>query len=400
MTSVQNADSRKKILGRLIAEIANKGRAWTPDETRRMREYAVEISALESEIRGGLADKYDAAFNDYLRRGYQRMSAENLKVAAEYRTATVGVEGVAGAAYPGSSSGFFAPASFMHEVTAASMAAGPMLANCRVIDTPSATPMGFPQDEDTTISAELITEGSLVDTQDVTIKQTILGGFKVSSKIVKVSREMVEDSAFPLDAYLAEKFGIRIARLLEPKFISGAGTTEPLGLTSILSSSYTALGTSPNDGGASRPASIGTNDVAALFGYLDFSYKQNDSCAWLFHPNTLTTMRQTLNKYGSPVFWTLENTVPTLHGKKVLEAPALDQLQASPSSPVVTKNVCLFGALNRYVCRRSDAIIVRMDTRFAELGQVAYVMHHRVDANLVDGAASGNRAVVLMTTQY
>src|SRR4029077_2502028 len=166
-----------------------------------------ELRELDVVIRGSLEERASAAFVKYLRKG-EHMDPQEFRTLQEYR-ATLGSEN-GGAAYPGSTAGFFTPVSFQHSVTAASKFAGPMLTNATVVDTPKGAPMPFPQDDDTTVSGEAVSENSQTTAQDVTVKETVLGAYKYSSKIVKVSNEALEDTAFDVTDYLSGKFGIRL----------------------------------------------------------------------------------------------------------------------------------------------------------------------------------------------
>ena len=51
--------------------------------------------------------------------------------------------------------------------------------------------------------------------------------------------ELAQDAGFDFPAYIAGRFGVRIGRLANAKFTTGAGTTESFGFLSRASSAVT-----------------------------------------------------------------------------------------------------------------------------------------------------------------
>jgi HK97 family phage major capsid protein len=64
----------------------------------------------------------------------------------------------------------------------------------------------------------------------------------------------------------------------------------------------------------------------------------------------------------------------------------MDQLPVNPSSPPATRKTVLFGDFSKYVVRRVTPIIQRLEERFIDFGQYSYIMHQRLDGNLIDGS--------------
>jgi len=93
--------------------------------------------------------------------------------------------------------------------------------------------------------------------QDVTIGQIILGAYKFSTKMVKVSIELIQDSAFSLEEFLKQQFAIRLGRYTNKLFTTGSGSSQPNGL---LGSSGTNVATVGVGDGASY-ATIGNDNA-------------------------------------------------------------------------------------------------------------------------------------------
>jgi HK97 family phage major capsid protein len=130
-----------------------------------------------------------------------------------YRDLSVG----SGAAYPGSTGGYFIAPLFVAKVEAAMKFYSRLFALANVVDTQTGAPQGYPQDNDATIAGEMVAEFSQTNEQDVLISLTTLKSFKFGSRITKVSMELLQDAGFPLDDYLADRFAIRLARAMNPR---------------------------------------------------------------------------------------------------------------------------------------------------------------------------------------
>jgi hypothetical protein len=78
-------------------------------------------------------------------------------------------------------------------------------------------------------TAAWLAESGSFTPSDETFAQLSLGAYKASTKII-VSEELLQDSAFDLEAYLAREFGERLGVLENTAFIKGDGSGKPQGL--------------------------------------------------------------------------------------------------------------------------------------------------------------------------
>jgi HK97 family phage major capsid protein len=53
-----------------------------------------------------------------------------------------------------------------------------------------------------------------------------------------------------------------------------------------------------------------------------------------------------------------------------------------------------FGACKKFVIRRAPLRVQRLEERYAENGQIAFIAFRRVDSNLIDGCAGASIAVL------
>ncbi len=290
---------RREFLARAVqAEVRKAGSgAMSVMAQAKVSLYQDELDVIEFKLGGADQVRYKASFDNYLRVGKRALHTTDLRQLEE--RATIGLEGTpAGGAYPGSSAGFVAPLEYSQDVIAASKYASPMLQVATVDETIGGNIKAFPWVNDTASTASLITESSTLNVQDETSGLTTLAGFKISSGVVKVSFEAVQDSqVYPdLAGFLSRQFGIRFGRYLGQKSTVGVGTTEPTGYVTTASSAGTIVGANGNDGASNSHNSLGTADFQTLQTALDHSYWVD--ATFQVHPTTLAILCGQLDNQG------------------------------------------------------------------------------------------------------
>ena len=325
--------------------------------------------------------KYRQAFRSFLRNGlypdqhgFRGVTDEDRQILLEHRDMGTG----GGNALSGTGGGYFVPVGFVNKVEEAMKWYGDMLNVATIMDTATGQPLPYPTDNDTSNTGAIVAEGSQVTTQDVSIGNIVLGAFKFTTKMVKVSIELLQDSAFDIEPYLANKFGIRLGRILNNKFTVGVGTTEPNGIiTAATSSGQTVIG----DNNATSPdptSQVGYLDLIALEHSVDPAYRRG--AKFMFHDTTLRYIKGLLDKYGRPIWLPglTQNAPDTILGYQYSINNDMATLAAS------AKTVA-FGLLDKYLVRRvKELAVLRLVERFADYGQVAFLGFARYDGNLLD----------------
>jgi HK97 family phage major capsid protein len=347
--------------------------------------------------------EYRAAFNKYLRVGRNELTMED-RATLRHETRDMGTGGQG--AYPGATSGFFVPVGFVREVETAMKYYGPMLNGGRgfptIIETATGQPLPWPTSNDTSITGELIGEGQQVTTADVIIGMVMFNAWKMSSKLVKVSLELMEDSAFDFQEFLIKQFAERIGRAANQYLTTGLGSasSQPYGIipaTLAGGLTVTALGASSNDG-SSAADTIGSDDLTNLEHLIDPLYRPG--AKYMFNDSTLKALKKVKDKYGRPLWQTgVSSGAPdTINGYEYCTTPYMDALQVTPSSPTVTRNTVLFGALEKYTVRRVKQLtVLRLSERFADYGQVAFIGFFRFDGQLLD---AGTHPLAILQSIY
>jgi HK97 family phage major capsid protein len=336
----------------------------------------------EEAVDSGGERRYAKAFRSFLRhglvqgeRGGQPMAAEDRQVflsrQAEARDMGVGT---------GSEGGYIVPQGFVYNVEKAMKFYGQMLEAGDIMETATGQPLPWPLLDDTSISGEQISENNPVNKQDLTLSSQTFGAFKYSTKMIPVSLELAQDSAFDIGAFIEEQFAIRLGRILNNKFTLGAGTTEPQGIvTAATVGVAAAAGSAANTGGSETGAtSIGSNDLFDLEHSVDVAYRTGAS--WMMHDTTLKSLKKILDKYGRPL-WT-----PALAaGQSDLLCGYPYFLNNDMATITASAKTVLFGQMKKYKIRKVMGLrVLRLVERFADYGQIAFLGFARYDGQLLD----------------
>lgn len=283
----------------------------------------------------------------------------------------------------GSLGGYLVPQGYVYQIEEAMKWYGDMVNEgvVTMLNTSTGNDMPFPTDNDTTNTGERVGEGVQVTEQDVTLGSITFKAWKYSTKMVKLSIELIQDSAFDLDSYLKRKFATRLGRILNTDFTVGLGpgSFQPNGVLTAATLGATAVGSSANTGGAETGAtSIGSIDLTELEHSVDPAYRPGSR--FMFHDSTFKKLKEVLDKYGRPLW------------QPGISTAAPDTINGRPFSinndlPIVAtgnKSV-LFGDFTKYNVRRvRELSIVRLSERFADYGQVALLGFARYDGQLMD----------------
>jgi HK97 family phage major capsid protein len=204
-------------------EVENRSHPLTP-------EGPAGTSATRNAVRAanGSADfvhlhEYERAFDSFMRRGVSNMPSEQRTVLdrGEFRDLSIGTN---------TAGGYTVPPGFLQKLTDAMKAFGGMLDAANVIDTDSGQPLVWPTADDTGNVGAILAENTGAPTQDITFGSKTLSAYMYTSKMVKVSYQLLNDSAFDLGAWLPMKFAQRIGRAVNAHFTNGTGGgTQPTG---------------------------------------------------------------------------------------------------------------------------------------------------------------------------
>lgn len=335
----------------------------------RNAEMKKELASVEGEARAA-APKANAkdAFSKYLRHGMGSLSTQERSLINKRGTATqvVGTDSLGG---------FLVPQEFSNELDVATAFTGEVERLAKKLNTASGGLLDYPTLNDTATDANLVSEGSAVTVQDMTFANAQLSAYNYSS-LVKVSQQLLQDSAFDLNAFLVEAMGERIARATNAAFTTGTGSSQPQGIVTGSSLGNTAAGAS----------AITADDILDLIYSIDPSYRNKPGFGLMAHDNIIAAVRAlglgSANDF--PIF------IPSMEAgqpDRIFGVPVYVNNDMQSSIATGTKTM-VAADFSKFVVRNAGGIqMLRLNERFADELEVGFVSWKRSDSKVLDTRA-------------
>ena len=271
----------------------------------------------------------------------------------------------------GSGGGYSVPDEAMRPIVEAMKAFGGMRGVATIVPTASGADLPIPTDNDTGVAGEIITENSTHNDGDIAFGQVVLQSFLYSSKIVKVSRQLLQDSSVDLNAYIGRKLGQRLGRIQNTHFTTGDGSSKPRGIVTASTLGKTAAGA----------AAITYDELVDLMHSVDPAYQAN--AKWMTNFATLAIVRKLKDSSNMPVWAPMANGMPDT----ILGRPYIIN-QDMPAATTGLKSV-LYGDFSNYHIRDAgNVILLRLEERYADALQVGFLAFLRSDGDLVDAGTN------------
>jgi HK97 family phage major capsid protein len=330
------------------------------------------------------------AWERWFRYGYNNLNGEERSALARQQAAVYSGSVINGEAdfrdqsTTTTAGGYTIPQGFSGELQKYIALYGGVRPVARNFPTPSGNDIPWPTVDDTTNSGELLGENQPAGSQDVVFGQVTLKAFKFSSKLVKVSKELLQDSYFNVGDILRDLFVDRLGRITNSYFTTGTGSSEPQGIVTGATLGVTAT--------SGQTGTIIYNDLVDLEHSVDPLYRPN--AKWMFNDSTLKALKKLKDSSGRPLWMGYAESSfgpqvaqPTILGYQYQINQNMANIGTS-GSPVAGNKSILFGDFNRYIVR--DVLnmeLIRLDERYAEYGQVAFLMFMRADGRTLNTAA-------------
>ena len=184
--------------------------------------------------------------------------------------------------------------------------------------------------------------------------------------IIRVTNELLEDSAVDIEAYLAATFADRLAVSEEEAFITGDGADKPLGLIH-----QAKVGSMAESAG-----SLSVEDVLNLIFSVPEKHRRNG--VLLMNDNTLLALYKQCTEQGKNLWLgkTNDGKDDTFFGYRIVRCASMPDA-ASGSMPI------LFGDFKQvYINNNGDRSIKRLDQLFITNDHVGFLMAERVGIKL------------------
>ncbi len=208
-------------------------------------------------------------------------------------------------------------------------------------------------------------ESGLYTESDDSFGLISLGAYKLGTAI-KVSDELLNDSVFDLEGYIATEFTRRIGAKEEEAFLVGDGTKKPTGVFVSAENSVTTSGTS-----------ITFDDVMDLYYSLRVPYRKN--AVWLLNDTTVKALRKVKDGNGNYIW---QPSVQAGEPDTILNRPYYTS-NFVPDLAAGNK-VMAFGDFSYYwIADRQGRSFKRLNELYAANGQVGFLASQRVDGKLI-----------------
>ncbi len=364
-----------------------------------LAERAAELEEIDRSKRPGAGDKREAkkqedvdpkvaqrdAFSSFLRFGFGGLSEEHRQVirdqSKQIRAIVGDTEARAQGVATAGAGGALVPEDYMAEIIMAMADYGPMndASVVRLVNTSTGADLPWPTDDDTANKGALIAENTQVTEQDVTLSSKTLEAYKYTTKLIRVSNELLQDSAFDMDSYLQDKMTERVGRILNQHFTTGTGSSQPNGIVTASTAGVEAA----------SATTLTADELIDLEHSVDPAYRRSPSCRFMFNDTTFKVIRKLKDGDGNYLWQAADiraGAPSTILGYPFSINQDMDSF--GDSSPATDNRPVIFGDFNKYVVRMVKALAVRrLAERYADFDQVGFVGFMRADAELMDTAA-------------
>jgi len=217
-------------------------------------------------------------------------------------------------------------------------------------------------------TAQWTAENAAYTESDPTFAQKTIDAFKLTD-LAKVSNELLQDSMFDIEAYLAAEISRAFGVAEEEAFCVGNGTGKPTG---VFTASGGQLGVT-----ATSASAITVDNVIDLIYSLKSAYRRN--AVFLMNDVTVSALRKLKDNNGA-YLW--QPSVQAGQPDRLLGYP----LNTSPYAPVVAANALpiAFGDFSNYwIADRMGRTVQRLNELYAGNGQVGFIATERVDGKVI-----------------
>lgn len=224
----------------------------------------------------------------------------------------------------------------------------------------------------TSPAAAWIDEGAELKFGEATFKQMLLDAHKLHVAI-KVTEELLYDSAFNLETYITEQFGKALANAEEDAFLNGDGNNKPTGIFH------------ETNGGTflEKVSTIKSDDVINLVHALKRPYRKN--AVFITNDKTIAQIRKFKDSNGAYIW---QPSYQQSEPDKLLGYPIY-------TSAYAPENAIAFGDFSYYnIGDRGARSFKALTELFAGNGMIGYVAKERVDGKLIV-----KEAVQILSTQ-
>lgn len=260
--------------------------------------------------------------------------------------------------------GFLVPEEFENQIITGLEEANVIRSIAKVIQTGSERKIPVAS---THTVAEWTLENGEIHEHTPTFEQKSIDAYKLTD-LVKVSTELLQDSYFDLEEYIAGEFARAFGAAEEEAFCVGTGTGQPTGI-------FTASG--GEVGTTTSGVDISADNLIDLVYALKSPYRRN--AVFLMKDTTVAAVRKLKDQNGAYLWQpSIQAGEPdSLLGYKLYTSPYVPEVKSGSLAVA-------FGDFHNYwIADRMGRTVQRLNELYAGNGQIGFIATQRVDAKVI-----------------
>jgi HK97 family phage major capsid protein len=358
----QNANTEIERLGQ---QIEQEERALQLDTVDRSRVPAPRDEHEEERDEATADERYAEAFDMFVRHGAQDLTTEQRTVlrggfvsGQELRAQGVGTL---------TAGGYLAPKAWRDRIIEAADTIANVAAVADLLQTDSGEAMAWVTEDDTANEGAILAESTQVTEQDMAWGTSELGAYMYTSKLVRVSLQLLQDNAYDAEQRLGTALARRIGRAQNRHFTTGTGTAQPEGIVTNAVVGKT--------GATGQTTTVTYDDLIDLELSVLESYRADGR--YMFSDASLGGLRKLKDANGTYLWQpSLQVGAPnTINGHPYV-------VNNYMPAPAASAKSILFGDFREgFVVRRvRDVQLLRLAERYADFLQVGFLAFNRADS--------------------
>lgn len=315
--------------------------------------------------------RYERTFEKFVRQGLNELDVEERQLLQANFRAQGTTTGGAG--------GYTVPEGFWAKVTETMKFFGGVLGYVEEITTEAGNDLPWPTNNDTGNTGAILAENTQITEQDVTFGVKTLGAYTYTSKLIRVSLQLLQDSGVDIEGFLSRRIGERLGRIANTHLTTGTGSSQPQGfITGATVGKTTANSTA-----------ITYDELIDLIHSVDVAYRTNGA-RFEMNDAVVAYVRKIRDDSGGagigrPIW---EPSVQVGQPDSLL-GYAVTVNNDMAATITATDKTIAFGDFNAaYVARRvNGGQVMRLAERYADYLQVGFFGFQRLDGLVQDASA-------------
>lgn len=275
--------------------------------------------------------------------------------------------------------GFLAPPEFVQDIIKGVQLISPIRSIANVRST-SRRSINYPVRSGVFAASWIGETATRTETQGLTYSMEEIPTYEMYAEVI-VSEQDLEDSAFDLEAEIRDNAAEQLAKAEGAAFVAGTSVKQPEGFMNNDAVLYDFSGT---DGKIASPFSAGV--TAQGDGLVKAAYNLKTAYAsgatWVMNRKSVGVVRRLQDGQGRYIWEPAYDSGgrANILGIPVLETPDMaDEATGGASFPVAIGNF----RRGYVIVDRVDMVVKRLNEKYAEQGQIAFIVRKRVGGQVV-----------------